>query len=229
MKEYSKLEGIYKDSPLVVVGNGPSLSDVPVELFEKYPTMACNSVYASGYFKDNTPDWYVIEGLGHLKTDEERKARMPYIKKVAKNNGATLVNRRVAQHFQHLKEVYFIDYINEKGQHYNSFQFNPFDFYGTGACVTYAMLQFAHFLTEGPVLLVGIDHSFKGKDWHFFTDEEAGFESMPIQEYQKFRMRVDPKFEEVAKVFEMTDRKLINLTPKSVAYMFTAGEYKEWI
>ena len=41
MKEYSKLEGIYKDSPLVVVGNGPSLSDVPVELFEKYPTMAC--------------------------------------------------------------------------------------------------------------------------------------------------------------------------------------------
>ena len=71
-KKYQDLVEIYEDKPLVVCGNGVSLQDVPKELFEKYPVMACNSVYARGYFKDHVPDWYVIEGLGHLRKPEER-------------------------------------------------------------------------------------------------------------------------------------------------------------
>ena len=230
MKQYSKLKDMYKGSPLLVCGNGPSLKDVPVELFKKYPVMGSNSVYTHQYLNDNPVDWYVLEGLGHLKTEEERNARIPYIRKVAKNKGFTAVNRRAIQYFQHLDNVYTVDYVNERGQQFRNFDFNPFLYFGSGHCVTAAMLQLAYFLTTGPVLLVGLDHKFSGNSWHYYEDELAPeFVSMPKSEYQKFRMRVDPFFEQVASVYKETDRKLINLTPKSEARMFTAGEYKDWI
>lgn len=230
MKQYRELENCYEGSPLIVMGNGPSLKDVPVTLLTKYPTMGCNSIYTNPHFTEFPVDWYVIEGLGHLKTDLERRARMPYVEQVGKNKGATLVNRRMVQYFQHLPEVYAIDYITSDGRKADNFMFDPFDVYGTGHCVTFCMLQFAYYLTEGPILLVGLDHKFIGDDWHFFKDEETPqFESMPIAEYARFRQRVDPKFTQVASVFDGTGRDIYNLTPDSAAEMFPLGEYEEWI
>lgn len=224
------LEDYHEGKPLVVCGNGPSLQDVPPELFEKYPTMACNSVYARGYFNEHTPDWYVIEGLGHLKKPDERASRVPYLIKVAQNGGHSLVNRRMAHHFQHLENIYYVDYIDLYGQAFQSFQFDPFLNYGTGHCVGYAMLQFAYYLTSGPVLLVGYDHSFKNDQWHFFPDEDVpAFVTMPKDNYIKFREKVDPKFEEAAEVFRVTKRTLLNLTPDSKADMFTRDTIENWL
>ena len=230
MKQYSQLENYFEGSPIVICGNAPSLADVPVELFQKYPTIGVNSVYTHSYFKDNPVSVYCIEGLGHLKTEEERNARMPYIKQVSEAGGFSLVNRRVVQYFQHLPDVYYIDYVNERGQYHKSFEFDPFKFYGSGHCVTYAVLQFAYYLTTGAVLLVGIDHKFSDDSWHFYEDKEAPeFNTMAKKEYQKFRSLVDPMFEEVAEVYSVTNRELYNLTPDSAAKMFDTGSIDEWI
>ena len=230
MKHFKDLEDIYRGSPLVICGNAPSLLDVPVELFEKYPTMACNSVYARGYFKDNTPDIYTIEGLGHLKTDEEREARMPYIQKVADAGGFSLVNRRMSAYFSHLPSIYYIDYVDKICDQFVSFQFEPFKHYGTGHCVTFCLLQFAYYLTSGAVLMVGMDHKFVDSKWHFFPDEDVPeFSTMPEQQYATFRQRVDPMFREAAEVYRVTDRVLLNLTPESDASMFEKDKLENWI
>jgi len=230
MKQFAELEDYFEGSPIVICGNAPSLADVPVELFKKYPTIGVNSVYTHAYFKDNPVSVYCIEGYGHLKAEAERKARMPYIQQVADAGGFSLVNKRVAQHFQHLPEVYFIDYMSPRGHIHQSFEFDPFNVYGSGYCVTFAALQFAYYLTSGAVLLVGMDHKFSGDSWHFFEDEKAPeFKTMEKKEYSLFRKRVDPKFEEAAEVYKVTDRELINLTPDSEATMFEAGSVDEWI
>ena len=144
--------------------------------------------------------------------------------------GGTLVNRRMVHHFEHLPMVYSVDYIDDRGRRYDNFEFAPFEYYGTGHCVTSAMLQFAYYLTRGAVLLVGVDHKFTGDDWHFFPDEDVpAFHTMPKESYMKFRQRVDPFFEQVASIYENTGRELINLTPDSHARMFKTGSYDEWI
>ncbi len=230
MKSYKELENFYEGKPIVICGNAPSLLDVPTELFEKYPTMACNSVYARGWFKDNTPDIYAIEGLGHLKTDEEREARMPYIQKVADAGGFSLVNRRMSAYFNHLPNIYFIDYVDKRCDQFVSFQFDPFKHYGTGHCVSFCMLQFAYYLTTGEVLMVGMDHKFVDDKWHFFPGEDVPeFSTMPENQYAAFRQRVDPMFKEASEVYRVTGRTLLNLTPDSAATMFEKSSYEEWI
>jgi hypothetical protein len=230
MKHYLELEDHFKGQPVVVIGNGASLADVPTELFEKYPTFGMNSIYANEYLNDNPVDVYTIEGLGHLNTPEERAERMPYIQAVADNGGISLVNRRMLQYFQHLPEVYAVDYVSPSGGAYNHFQFQPFTYYGTGSCVTYAVLQFAYYMTTGTVLLVGIDHKFVDGNWHGYDEDNAPeFDPMPQKEYQKFRMRVDPKFSECAEVYRVTGRKLLNLTPDSAAGMFEKDTIENWL
>lgn len=227
MKPFWQLEDIY--SEIVVIGNGPSLADVPIELFEKYPTMGCNSVYQHEYFWEHPVDWYVLEGINHLATPEQRKARIPYIQRVAEHGGHIIINRRMIHHFQHFDNIYSVDYVTTTGRQVNSFQFDPFMYYGTGACVTYAMLQFAYYLASGTVLMVGMDHSFKEEEWHFFDDGEApAFHKFTEEDYWKFRKRADPKLKECATVYEVTDRELINLTPNSEAKWFEEGDIDEW-
>ncbi len=216
----------HKKRPILIVCNGPSLGDVPADFLREHITMGCNSIYTRDDF---LCDWYMIEGINHLLTEEERDARKPYIRKVGTCGGYSLVNRRMVQHFEHLPNVRSIDYQGPKTEYYTSFQFTPFDHHGMGACVTFAMLQFAHFLTEGPVLIVGMDHKFSGTRWHYYKKEDAPeFEEMGLEEYAKFRHRVDPKFAEVAVVFEETDREIYNLTPDSACNAFPLGNLEDW-
>ena len=230
MKHYLELEDHFQGKPLLVVGNGGSLKDVPDKLLAKYPKIGMNSIYADERFVRQPVDVYIIEGINHLNTPEERAARMPYIQRVAENGGITLVNRRMAMYFQHLPSCYYVDYISPSGVVFNSFQFQPFEYYGTGACVTYAALQFAYYMTTGEVLLVGMDHKFDGDKWHGYEEDKAPeFDPMPQQEYQRFRSRVDPKFREVAEVYRVTGRTLLNLTPDSAADMFECGTYEDWL
>ena len=230
MKHHTEMENHFDGSPVLVIGNGGSLKDVPTELFDKYPTFGMNSCYANDYLNENPVDVYCIEGLGHLKNEAERSARMPYIEKVAEAGGFSLVNRRMAHHFQHLPNVYYIDYVNPAGQHHKSFEFQPFDYYGSGHCVTFCVLQFAYYLTTGEVLMVGLDHKFDGDKWHGYDEAKSPeFSPMPQAEYQKFRTRVDPKFNEVAEVYRLTNRTLLNLTPASDAKMFESDDMENWL
>ena len=213
--------------PVVVICNGPSLANVPAKFLNKHITMGSNSVYTRDDF---LCDWYVIEGINHLLTSAERDARMPYIRRVGDNGGYTLVNRRMVQHFEHLPNVRSIDYVGPKGERFETFQtLNPFDHHGTGACVTFAMLQFAYHITEGPILIVGMDHSFRAGKWHYYNKADAPeFNEMAEAEYQKFRGRVDPKFREAASVFHNAGREIYNLTPDSKCDAFQFGNIEEW-
>jgi len=227
MKPIWELYDLHKGAPGVLICNGPSLADVPNDFIKKYFSMGSNSVYV----KDNIlVDYYVIEGVGHLKKEEERLARMPYVKKVGNFGGATFVQRRLSHWFCHLPNVYPVDYRDYNNQVKHGWSFEPFDIYATGACVTYAMLQFMFAMGFDPVLIVGMDHKFDGGSWHFYPDSDAPeFESMPQDEYQRFRARVDPNFQIAANVYKSHSRTLLNLTPGSAAKMFETDKLENWL
>jgi len=217
----------HKNEPGVLICNGPSLDDVPDEFLNKYPTMGSNSIYT----KDGIiVDYYFIEGRGHLMMPQERLARIPYMMEVAGQGGYNFVNRRFIQFFDFIPNVYTIDYINHNNRAETVFQFEPFVNHGTGWCVTYAMFQFAHYFGFNPLLIIGMDHRFVEGQWHFYKDAEAPeFVSMPYNEYENFRKKVDPVFEEVSKVFKYTDREILNLTPDSAAWMFEVDDLENWL
>ena len=224
---YWELVDCQKDNPGVLICNGPSLDDVPDKFLNKYPTLGSNSIYTR---KGLVVTYYFIEGKGHLMLPQERFARLPYMFEVAEKGGYNFVNRRFIHFFDFIPSVYSIDYINHESRLVTAFQFDPLLHHGTGYCVTYAMLQVAHFFGFNPLLIVGMDHRFVDGRWHFYKDEEAPeFTSMPIEEYGLFREKVDPYFQEVAKAYKYTNRTLLNLTPDTAAYMFEEDKLENWI
>ena len=232
MKHYSEFHNIHKDKPGLLICNGPSLSDVPVSIFTKYPKLGSNSVYANKWLAERPVDYYFIEGANHLRTPEERAARMPYIDAVGGHyrDGISLVNRRFIQFFQHLPNVYAIDYKDERFKSLKGWSYEPFIIHATGACVTFAMLQFAYYFGINPLLIVGMDHRFEGDDWHFFKDEEAQpFKSMSKAEYDGWKPRAEYAYSIAQRVFEENGRKILNLTPDTACNMFYKDKMENWI
>ena len=232
MKHYSEFHNIHKGKPGLIICNGPSLSEVPVSIFTKYPKLGSNSVYTHSWLGERPVDYYFIEGANHLRTEEERNARMPYIKKVGDfRDGISLVNRRFIQFFQHLPNVYAIDYINFQDKSIiKGWSYDPFVNHATGASVTFAMLQFAYYFGFDPVLIVGMDHRFEGDDWHYYKDEEAQpFTSMTKAEYAVWKPRAEFAYNLAAQRFKSTERTLLNLTPDTACNVFAKDKLENWI
>lgn len=135
--------------PLLVVGNGPSLNRTPLDKF-------CG-----------------IASIGMNKIDLlfERTTWRPDL--------IVCVNNLVAkQHATKFAESDIPVYLSWKSRHYiplgarkkvNFFLSRDTDAFsrdithgvGWGSTVTYAALQFAYFMAADPVLIVGVDHTFK--------------------------------------------------------------------
>ena len=232
MKHYSEFKDIHKDKPGLLICNGPSLAEVPNKIFAKYPKMGSNSIYTHEWLGERPVDYYFIEGANHLRTEEERNARMPYIEKVGGHyrDGITLVNRRFVQFFQHLPNVYAIDYQDDRNQVLKGWSYDPFVIHATGACVTFAMLQFAFYFGMDPVLIVGMDHRFKDDDWHYYKDEEAQpFTSMTKMEYESWKPRAEYAYAIAERTFKAKGRKILNLTPDTACNTFDKDKLENWI
>lgn len=223
--EYQTLRDYHCGSPVVVVGNGPSLAAVPDAFLLKWPLMVCNSFYLR---KGIVANWYLLELTNHLKS-EQRNERMPYARRVVNGGGYLLVNRRVIQYFQHLPNVFGVGFLEPPRRVLRAFQFDPFDVYGADHSVLYSMLQFAYYLTSGPVLMVGVDHKFEGERWHFYPDEDSPhYAILRHDQYEGWRKEADPYFVTAAEIYERSDRDLLNLTPDSAATMFATDGLENW-
>jgi hypothetical protein len=216
------------DSIGVIVCNGPSLADVPVDWLNDKQTLASNSFYAKEGF---VPNYWFLEGRGHLKKESERLARAEHME----IPGVVLVNSQYAwaDEFDRFQgKIYPITYWTEGNKKIIGFQPKPtITGHGTANSVTYAMFQYAYQWEFDPLLIVGMDMKFsKDGHWHFYDFEEVPeFHEMEYKRFLQWRGRAEESYQECADYFADNGRTVLNLTPDTACEAFETDELENWL
>jgi len=219
-----KLRGI---NPAVLVCNGPSLKDVPVEWLNSHITLVSNSFYLKEGFL--SPDYWFLEGRGHLKTQEERIARARYMHLPK----SVLINSEYAdaEEFARFRDkITPITYYRDSYK-IRTFQPHPLVMgHGTANSVTYAMFQYAFSFGFDPLLVVGMDMKFSSSGkWHFYDGKDAPeFEEMNKSRFERWKVIADASYRECAKYFAFYNRRIINLTPNTGTDAFETEDFAKW-
>lgn len=217
--ELSRLKGKYKDQPMLVVGNGPSLNFTPL-----------------GDFKD-------IPSIGMNKID------LIYSKTSWRPNIVVCVNNVVVmQHWRSFIDSDIPIYLSWKNRRFVPRKFrnrlnyflslNTRDFkkeidsgLGSSVTVTYSALQIAYYLGANPVILFGVDHNFShsgkaqeyakatGPDVNHFDPnyfKDGSWWGLPdLEESENAYLRAKEAFEnDGRKIFDATIDGKLNIFPK---------------
>lgn len=144
-----RLKGIHTNKPMLVVGNGPSLNKTPLYKFVNLPAIGMNKIdllYGRTIWR---PSCIVCVNNAVAKQHQDSFAASSVPVYVAWK--ARWMIRAENRH-----KIYFFP------QNYSSeFSLDPERGFGTSASVTYIALQMAYWMGANPVILFGIDHSFK--------------------------------------------------------------------
>lgn len=209
----------------VVIGNGPSLSDVRLErLAERYPTFGSNRIYTYPF----VPTYYAIADQLMIH------ACIEDIQKTEFNPVEMFLPRAFDLPFGN-PLTYVVKY---------DFSFDPTHEVVIGGTVTYVLLQLAYWMGFSKVLLVGVDHNYpmadKGKPGSVFLATEAKdpdhFEPKGGGQYfSKGRMFARPELKGtensymLAKhAFESNGRKIINCTRNSKLLVYDKEKIEKY-
>lgn len=198
----------------VIIGNGPSLKDVPTSFLEKYPTFGANRIYLR--FQ---PTYFVsvndlvlqqfTEDIANLKCKKFVKAAF------AEACGATPLNSVGMQ----------------------TFSFNPLSYIYEGFTVTYVSMQLAFFMGFSTVLLVGVDHKFTyvgkpNEERVMEGDDPNHFDPNYFKGVRWNNPDLDQSNESykmARTAYEENDRSIINLTPESGTDVFEKGNLEDYV
>jgi len=144
-----ELRNAYSNRPLLVVGNGPSLNRTPLAKFAKLPSIGMNKIDLIFGNTEWRPSFIVClnNAVARQHQDAFAASDIPV--------------------FLAWKSRWLLRSKNRKAVNYypvtasNSFSYNPLQGFGSSATVTYIALQLAHWMGADPVILFGVDHSFK--------------------------------------------------------------------
>jgi hypothetical protein len=208
---FNNLHNKHVGETCIVVGNGPSLRNVPDEFLCTYPTFGTNRIYLRF-----TPDYYVA--INPLVIDNNRDEidllMCPrFIRGGMGLGGYQLQRSSIAP-----------------------FSFEPLKWVHEGWTVTYVCLQLAYWMGFTTVLLVGVDHryTFNGKPNekrrmegddpnHFDPDYFRG------QEWNNPDLARSEDYYEIARdVYAQAGRRIVNLTEGSALDVFEKGTIAEW-
>lgn len=226
----------FNGHPCVIVCTGKSLTEVPDEFLRKYKTMGVNNCYLR---KSIYPDFYVRTGKNHLDTPAKREA----IYDVVKHSKAAFLGRRFAHLFP-FPNVYplYSDYDERVAtfQDYKpkelKFSRAPLEWVATYATVTYIALQLLYYMGADPVLIVGLDHTYAGSNRHFYKDSEAPMFPVEARDmdpeeiaYAQFLAdEADRCYSLARSIYESDGRRILNLTPTSLATAIEFDSITNW-
>lgn len=146
------LDGSFAGSPLLIVGNGPSLRETPMDEFEGVSSIGMNKIDL--YYDKTTWRPSLVVATNNVVIKQHWQAML-----------AAGVPAWLAR-----KARYFVP--RTARQEFNWFHVNAAESFtgdlttglGSSATVTYAALQIAYHSGADPVILVGVDHSFSVGD-----------------------------------------------------------------
>ena len=152
-KQIRQLRDRYAGRRCFVIGNGPSLSQTPLDLLTNEVTIASNGIFLLFGGTSFRPTFYTVEDR---LVAEDRAPAINQLRGMAKIFPADL--------WRHLKEDEETIYVNFKRGQYSGFpkfsdRFDEVVYWG--GTVTFMNLQLAWHLGCHEVYLVGIDHSYR--------------------------------------------------------------------
>jgi len=216
MKNWQELKG--KSGTALVIGNGPSLSDVPVKFLEKYPSFGSNRIYLLEGFR---PTYFVA--VNPLVIEQfNREINLLECPKFI-----------TAHYTRHLLTDAFPLYTSV----IPSFSRDPEQWVYEGYTVTYVSLQLAFYMGYDTVLLVGVDHSYdfegepndmqvsKGDDVNHFSPDYFG---IGRRWHLPNLFAMERAYNMAKTVYEYQGKRIVNLTPGSMLDVFDKGDIAEW-
>ncbi len=148
IESISRLKGSCRGRPLLVVGNGPSLNRTPLDAFAAVSSIGMNKIDL--LFERTTwrPDLIVCVNNLVVKQHARQFATSAipvFLSWKARHFMPSLCGRKSSSFCRSIQT--------------SSRWISPRR--GWGSTVTYTALQFAYFMEADPILIVGVDHSFK--------------------------------------------------------------------
>ena len=199
----------------LIIGNGPSLADVPNEFLSKYPTFGSNRVYLKF-----TPDYYAFCDklwIGHYIDDiVALKCKEKFIR----------------HEFAHLIPGAHPLYNNAQRR---EFSYQPYKWVHDGATVTFVHLQWAFYLGFERVGLIGVDHyyGYEGKPATLQTGREGAhftpdYYDEHITYWRPNLQRTELSYRIARKAYEDAGREVINITAGTHLDVFDKEDWQTW-
>lgn len=202
----------------IVIGNGPSLKDVPLAfLCHHYQSFGSNRIYL---FDGFSPTFYAC--VNPLVLDQFA-GEIENVSSIAK----------------FIREGY--DIPGAFPLHSNalpSFSLVPWSGVYEGFTVTYVLLQLAFFFGYKTVLLVGVDHRFEVSGSPNQEVVSVGYDSNHFSrkyfsDGTKWNLpdleSSERSYAMAKSVFDNAGRKIVNLTPNTALDVFEKGELKDYL
>ena len=199
---------LHKGETAVIMGNGPSLKDIPKDFLTGYITFGMNFINRLPY----APTYYVC-------IDSEVLKYSPYeIFSVCKAAELAFLSSYVPDTDNwHLRRLRALPNHVAVGE--NTFWFRT-EIYMSGNTGVYVALKIAYEMGFQRVLLVGVDHT---ADFKHFCDDYPEAKA-PNMNGMKFHIRL------ANQVYMDAHREIINLSPPSgLDVIFKRGEIKEFM
>lgn len=152
------LKDRHRGKPMLIVGNGPSLNNTPLDEFAHIPSIGMNKIDL--IYKRTLWRPELVVCINNL---------------VARQNQAAFLENSIPVYLA-WKSRWFIESGNRKRFNFydtnlsNAFSTNPERGLGSSATVTYIALQIAYWMGANPAILFGVDHSFN------FTGPESTYQ-----------------------------------------------------
>lgn len=207
--------GKHEGETALIIGNGPSLRDVPLEFLKKYPSFGTNRIYLLEGF---TPTYYCSVNPLVISqfTEDIAKIEAP----------------------KFLPASYCFDDtclpLNSSGV--VVFSQDASSWVYEGHTVTFVCMQLAYYMGFDTVLLVGVDHSFK---YEGAPNQEMTLDGNDLNhfhpDYFKGRKWNNPDLERSERAYKLAramyeahNKRIINLTPNTKETVFEKGSINDW-
>lgn len=215
--QWSDLEGKHTGETGIVIGNGPSLRDIPVHFLVKYPTFGTNRIYLRNGF---SPTYYVC--VNPLVASQ-------YLVDI--QNMAGPIKFVTDQFAGQIADALPLHSVGTP-----IFSYHPDVRIYEGFTVTYVCLQLAYWMGFSRILLVGLDHFYKfqgkpneekvmaGEDPNHFSSEYfqgARWNNPDLQ-------RSESSYYMARTVFEANGRQIINCSTKTACEVFPQATWEDY-
>jgi hypothetical protein len=216
---WNELQNKHKGETGLVIGNGPSLNEIPLEFLGKYPSFGTNKIFLMEGF---SPTYYVAFNPLVIEQSANYVLHIDY--------EAMFVTAAYTRHL-------LTDALPLFSSVMPSFSREPEKWIYEGYTVTYVCLQLAFWMGFTTVLLVGCDHRYEfegepnqmklafGEDVNHFSPD---YFSNGNKWHNPDLAQSERAYRMAKTVFDADGRSIVNLTPGSDLHVFEKGDWREW-
>lgn len=220
-----ELRDKHRGEVVVIVGNGPSLNDTPIEQLAGVQTMAVNGIfYASSRFADII-NYYVVEDTSVFR---ENTQEIKDLKAEFKLFPTSYIDAFAPEELDHSIGFFRMNagfYGRDSGTLcHPRFSMDPRQRIYCGQSVTIINLQLAYWMGFSRVVLIGMDFSYTipedvDRKGDLITSNSADFNHFHPDYFGKGKSWKDPKLDRVLvnyrlakEIFEADGRQIVNAT-----------------